>query len=157
MIDFFSRLDKFMNYKGLNDNKITVETSISNGLIGKGRKRGALSQDSISKILHTYPELDANWLFTGRGSMLIKDEKDELENIDKEEDRELIRELIEKNGELRQQLGEQINENTHLHGKNMQLQAEIDELKKKEQNKSTQRHSVCSGTDIAAESQERLK
>ena len=54
MIDFFSRLDKFMTYKGLNDNKLTVETGISNGLIGKARKRGSLSQENISKILYTY-------------------------------------------------------------------------------------------------------
>ena len=69
MIDFFQRLDKFMEIKELNDNKITLETGISNGLIGKARKRGSLSQDNISKILYTYPELDANWLFTGNGSM----------------------------------------------------------------------------------------
>ena len=69
MIDFFSRLDRYMAFKGLNDNKLTVETGISNGLIGKARKRGALSQDNISKILHTYSDLDANWLFTGEGSM----------------------------------------------------------------------------------------
>jgi|SRR5690554_145818 len=70
MIDFFSRLDKFMVYKGLNDNRLTVETGISNGLIGKARKRGSLSQENISKILYTYNELDANWLFTGYGYML---------------------------------------------------------------------------------------
>ena len=70
MIDFFSRLDKFMTYKGLNDNKLTVETGISNGLIGKARKRGSLSQENISKILYTYNELDANWLLTGEGNML---------------------------------------------------------------------------------------
>jgi len=70
MIDFFSNLDKFMKYKGLNDNKITIEANISNGIIGKGRKRGALSQDNISKILHTYPELNANWLLIGEGKML---------------------------------------------------------------------------------------
>lgn len=70
MIDFFSRLDKFMTYKGLNDNKLTVETGISNGLIGKARKRGSLSQENISKILYTYNELDANWLFTGYGYMI---------------------------------------------------------------------------------------
>lgn len=70
MIDFFSRLDKYMNFKGLNDNKITVEAGISNGLIGKARKRGSLSQDNISKILHTYNDLNANWLFTGKGDML---------------------------------------------------------------------------------------
>jgi hypothetical protein len=73
MIDFFSRLDSYMIFKGLNDNKITVETGISNGLIGKARKRGALSQDNISKILCRYTDLDANWLFTGKGSMLIED------------------------------------------------------------------------------------
>jgi len=70
MIYFFDRLDKFMEYKGLNDNKLTVEVGISNGLIGKARKRGSLSPDNISKILYTYPELDANWLFLDEGEML---------------------------------------------------------------------------------------
>jgi len=70
MITFFERFDMYMKYKGLNDNKITVDADISNGLIGKGRKRGALSQESISKILYSYPDLDANWLFTGEGKML---------------------------------------------------------------------------------------
>lgn len=71
MIDFFDRLDNYMKYKGLNDNKITVETGISNGLIGKARKkRGSLSQDNISKILCCYSDLSADWLLTGRGEML---------------------------------------------------------------------------------------
>lgn len=72
MIDFFDRLDNYMIYKGLNDNKMTIETGISNGLIGKARKRGSLSQDNISKILYTYRDLDANWLFTGSGDMIKK-------------------------------------------------------------------------------------
>jgi len=58
-----------MKYKGLNDNKITVETGISNGIIGKARKRGSLSLENISKILLKYPELNANWLFRGKGEM----------------------------------------------------------------------------------------
>ncbi len=80
MIDFFSNLDKYMTFKKLNDNKITVQTGISNGIIGKGRKRGALSQDNISKILHTYPELNANWLFTGKGEMLKTEENKKTSN-----------------------------------------------------------------------------
>lgn len=80
MIDFFSRLDNYLKYKGLNDNKLTIETGISNGLIGKARKRGALSQENISKILYKYPELDANWLLTGKGDMLKKHTPDR-ENI----------------------------------------------------------------------------
>ena len=70
MIDFFGRLDMFMRYRGLNDNKISLTAGISNGLIGKGRKRGGISQENISKLIHAYPELDANWLLTGQGSML---------------------------------------------------------------------------------------
>jgi len=70
MIDFFSKLDIYLEYKGLNDNKVTIETGISNGLIGKARKRGSLSQENISKILYTYKDLDANWLLTGRGQMI---------------------------------------------------------------------------------------
>jgi len=54
-----------MKNKGLNDNKITVEAGIANGIIGKARKRGHLSQENISKILLRYPDLDANWLFRG--------------------------------------------------------------------------------------------
>ena len=69
MIDFFGRLDMFMRYRGLNDNKISLAAGISNGLIGKGRKRGGISQENISKLIHAYPELDANWLLTGQGSM----------------------------------------------------------------------------------------
>lgn len=78
MADFLKRLDKFMKYKGLNDNQITVEAGISNGLIGKARKRGTLSHDNISKILHTYPELNAHWWFTGKGEMLLVEEGYEM-------------------------------------------------------------------------------
>lgn len=68
--DFFDRIDKYMKYKGLNDNKITIQAGISNGLIGKGRKRGSLSLGIIEKILYTYPDLNANWLITGKGDMI---------------------------------------------------------------------------------------
>lgn len=70
MIDFFSRLDSYMISRGLNDNKLTIDCHLANGIIGKARKRGALSQDNISKILNRYQELNANWLFTGDGEML---------------------------------------------------------------------------------------
>ncbi|MBC7642814.1 MAG: hypothetical protein H7174_10835 [Flavobacterium sp.] len=70
MLDFFKRLDKFINFSNLNDNKLTISCGISNGLIGKARNRGSLSQENISKILLKYENLDANWLMTGRGKMI---------------------------------------------------------------------------------------
>jgi repressor LexA len=76
MLNFFERLDKFMIHKGLNDNKFTLECGLSNGIIGKARIRGALSQENISKILYRYPELNANWLFSGEGDMLIEDKSE---------------------------------------------------------------------------------
>lgn len=82
MSDFFDRFDKYMEYKGLNDNRITVETGISNGLIGKARKRGGLSQENISKILQSYSDLDANWWFRGDGEMILGDEREENSQIE---------------------------------------------------------------------------
>ena len=75
---FFERLDEFFNYKNLNDNQVTVETKIPNGLIGKGRIRGSLSLKNIAKILNTYKSLDANWLLTGKGEMFLKDNQTKI-------------------------------------------------------------------------------
>lgn len=71
MADFFDRLDKYMTYSGLNDNKLTVLAQLSIGALGKQRKGGrGLSVESIAKILCACPDLDADWLLTGRGEML---------------------------------------------------------------------------------------
>lgn len=82
--DLFDRLDKFMLHMGLNDNQVTVTAGLSVGSLGKQRKgaRG-LSSDSIAKLLYAYPDLNANWLFTGEGYML-KTEEITLEVPEKE-------------------------------------------------------------------------
>ena len=74
--DFFDRLDRYMIYKKLNDNKVTVESGIPVGSLGKQRKgsRG-LSIASIAKLLYTYSDLNADWVRTGRGEMLLSEEK----------------------------------------------------------------------------------
>lgn len=71
MANFFDRLDTYMKYRGLNDNKLTVLAQLSIGALGKQRKGGrGLSVESIAKILYACPDLDADWLMTGRGEML---------------------------------------------------------------------------------------
>lgn len=71
MID---RLEKFMVYNNLNNNRLTVECGLTNGLIGIARKkRGNLSCINIDKILSRYPELDRDWLLYGRGSSKYDD------------------------------------------------------------------------------------
>lgn len=65
------RFDKYMKYKGLNDNKVTVQLSLSVGLIGKSRQKGRdLSDAAIEKILNFYADLNRNWLLIGDGEML---------------------------------------------------------------------------------------
>ncbi|WP_347066071.1 S24 family peptidase [Flavobacterium sp. WV_118_3] len=70
MTDFFERLDKYIDFKGLNDNKLTKISGLSNGLIGKARKRGFLSLDNVSKLLFSCEDLNAHWLLTGHGEMI---------------------------------------------------------------------------------------
>ena len=72
----FTRLDAFMQCKGLNDNRITVQAKIAVGTIGKQRRSGkGLSYDSIVKILRTYPELNPTWFILGEGEMFLNDKK----------------------------------------------------------------------------------
>ena len=72
----FTRLDAFMKYKGLNDNRITVQAKIAVGTLGKQRRTGkGLSYDSLVKILETYPELNPSWLILGTGELLIANEQ----------------------------------------------------------------------------------
>ena len=75
----FTRLDKFMAYKGLNDNRITVQCKIAVGTLGKQRRSGrGLSYDSIVKILRTYPELNPTCLLLGEGEMLTYEMPDTI-------------------------------------------------------------------------------
>ena len=111
MIDFFGRLDMFMRYRGINDNKISLTAGISNGLIGKGRKRGGISQENISKLIHAYPELDANWLLTGQGSMLREQSAPEVAPPPSEP---AFPGFIEKIQELSDKVGRLEAENEHL-------------------------------------------
>lgn len=65
------RFDKYMEAKGLNDNKVTNELSLSVGLLGKSRKENRdLSDKVIEQILNFYTDLNKVWLLTGEGEML---------------------------------------------------------------------------------------
>jgi len=95
MIDFFQRLDVYMDYKGLNDHKLSLETGISNGLIGKARKRGSLSGQNISKLINTYKDLSADWLFRGEGNMIKNEENVSNQESDKDYIIDLQKKTIE--------------------------------------------------------------
>lgn len=65
------RLQKFMEYKNLNANKITVDAGLSVGLIGRAIKNDSgLNSDTVEKILIAYAELSPEWFVSGNGEML---------------------------------------------------------------------------------------
>ncbi|MBL7970085.1 MAG: hypothetical protein JNL03_01085 [Prolixibacteraceae bacterium] len=67
------RFDKYMKLKGLNDNLVTSQMSLSIGLLGKSRKDGRdLSKKMVESILEFYTDIEKVWFLTGVGEMLIK-------------------------------------------------------------------------------------
>lgn len=65
------RLDKYMEYKRLNDNQVTVSCKLSVGLINQARKgKSDIGKKSIEKILTVYDDINRVWLLTGEGEML---------------------------------------------------------------------------------------
>lgn len=65
------RFDKYMSFRGLNDNEVTRDLGFSNGLLGKSRKEGRdLSRKAAEEILNYYTDLNKIWLLTGDGDML---------------------------------------------------------------------------------------
>lgn len=143
MIDFFGRLDMFMRYRGLNDNKISLTAGISNGLIGKGRKRGGISQENISKLIHAYPELDANWLLTGQGSILREQSTPEVAPPPSEP---AFPGFIEKIQDLSVKVGRLEAENEHLRAvieaKQREIEAQQREIEARQREIEAQRREI---------------
>lgn len=66
------RLLKIIELKGINKSRFYKETGLSNGFLDKVRDIGV---SKIEHILNVYPELNPNWLLTGKGEMLVNTDK----------------------------------------------------------------------------------
>lgn len=65
------RFDKYMSFRGLNDNIVTKDLGLSVGVIGKSRHEGRdLSDRVIELILNFYTDLNRVWLLAGDGEMI---------------------------------------------------------------------------------------
>lgn len=65
------RFLQYLDYRGISENKATVECRLSQGLIHQAKSGKAdLGTKTIDKIIDTYQDLDRNWLLTGNGEML---------------------------------------------------------------------------------------
>ena len=57
----------FIEFKGRKKNTIYKETGLSNGYFDKVKELGA---DKIERIISIFPDLNLEWLITGKGTML---------------------------------------------------------------------------------------
>lgn len=63
-----------MKRKGINDNQVTVNCGLAQGLLGKCRTGASdLGARTIDKILNFYQDLSRQWLIAGAGEMLVQD------------------------------------------------------------------------------------
>lgn len=61
------RILQFLEFKGISKNKFYIETGISNGVLDK---KSGLSMDTIEKFYSKYPEINPEWLLTGKEEMI---------------------------------------------------------------------------------------
>ena len=64
------RVVLYIEYKGISKYKFCKDLGFSNKFLDNSSNMGT---DKACKILHYFPEIDAEWLLTGKGKMLKKD------------------------------------------------------------------------------------
>ena len=69
MEDLIDRLFKFMEHKGLSQNQFEITCGLPHSDI-RSRKQGPTAS-YVAKIITKFPELNLNWLVSGKGQMLV--------------------------------------------------------------------------------------
>ena len=65
------RLIQYIDFKGVNKMNFELNNGLSNGYLGKQLSRNAdLGEGILVKILENCPDINPNWLLTGKGNML---------------------------------------------------------------------------------------
>lgn len=74
-----SRIKEFIDFKGINNAGFEKEVGMSNGSFASQLKNNkTIGVDKLENILNKYPEINPDWLLTGKGSMLKTLVKNEL-------------------------------------------------------------------------------
>jgi len=92
------RLSNFFKFKKVSPSRVEKELFIGNGLLSK--KISSLGSSILEKIAQKFPELNMDWVITGRGEMLFKPEEQKYQLNDHQAvyktDKDLTIERLEK-------------------------------------------------------------
>lgn len=86
------RLKEYIDKKGISISAFEKSIGMSNASFGKSLKNnGAIGSDKLENILRIYPDINTEWLLTGKGSMLkIESNSSITKKIENEETRPRI-------------------------------------------------------------------
>lgn len=68
-MEFIDRLKLFIKSRGLGQTKFEELVGFSRGYISKVKT--SIGADKLSNIVEVFPELNLDWLITGKGKMII--------------------------------------------------------------------------------------
>lgn len=95
------RLLRYLNSKGISENKATNECGLSKGLICQAKSGKAdIGNKAVEKILETYTDLSRVWLLTGEGSMLVDSHEEAPAPAQGGQESAVVELLKEQNAEL---------------------------------------------------------
>lgn len=103
------RLSQFLKEIGMNNHKFIVKMGYAATFLNS---KSGISEDKLKQISECYPELNMNWLLTGKGEMMLNDiQHNDIINIfgaHKEIDMNVVLEFLNAQlKEQRKQLSEQ--------------------------------------------------
>lgn len=99
-MDITERLKLFMQHEGVTTFQMNKTACLSRTLLAKAlEKHQGLNSTTIEKIVTAYPNLNVDWLVTGRGEMLMSEEPQKISNkkiqaLPKELESSLYRQVV---------------------------------------------------------------
>ncbi len=88
------RIIYFIENQGIAPSEFLKITGLKKGIVDRSHQESGASDLFLSKILEFYPELSANWLLTGKGDMLIKQPKRDIQPYKLKTDNNIDKQLI---------------------------------------------------------------
>lgn len=116
------RMLAYLKYKGISENKATVDCGLAKGLIYQAKSGKAdIGAKAIEKVLATYTDMSSIWLLTGEGSMLNSDQQENPAEDQPAAGSSLVEYLERKIKELEREKADLLQENAVLRYENQKL------------------------------------